>query len=224
MWGTEKTLRDSLLAENRLVTRFGGRMVKHASAAVVVVLLTAVWNLQGTRVVEGAFRSRQETDTQELEKRAKGMEAVGKACVQCHALRPVTLQRKTADQWRDTVHGMIGRGAQVKPDEIEPITSYLAASFGPQTPVLGSGAGQAATRSQTSPPSTGTLPEGSGRVVLMERCVACHTSDVAVKPRQSKEQWVEAIRKMRALGAVLSAEEEKVVAAYLAENFGPSSP
>jgi mono/diheme cytochrome c family protein len=212
------------VAENRLVNRFGGRVVRQASAAVAVVLLAAVWNLQEPRVVEGAFRSRQDTDTQELEKRAKGMEAVGKACVQCHALRPVTLQRKTADQWRDTVYGMIGRGAQVKPDEIEPITSYLAAAFGPETPVQGSGGGQAANRSQTSPPSTGRLPEGSGRVVLTERCVTCHALDVIAKPRQSKEQWVETIRKMRTLGAVLSAEEEKVVTDYLAEHFGPRSP
>lgn len=207
-----------------MVTRFRGRVVKQASAAVVVVLVTAVWNLQEPRVVEGAFRSRQETDTQERETRAKGMEAVGKACVQCHALRPVTLQRKTADQWRDTVYGMIGRGAQVKPDEIEPITGYLAATFGPQTSVQGSGAGQGTNRSQTSPPSTGTLPEGGGRAVLTERCVTCHALDVTVKPRQPKEQWVETIRKMRALGAVLSAEEEKVVTAYLAEHFGPRSP
>ena len=196
------------MTRNRIAAR-SGRQAFACRAAVVVVLLTAVWNLQDPRAA--AVGSNQEADAQERDRQTKGMEAMGQACVQCHGLQPVRLQRKTAEQWRDTVHGMIGRGAQVMPDEIEAMVSYLAATFGPQSPT------------QASPMSSGMLPEGSGRSLLMERCLTCHPVEVTTQPRQSREQWVETIQRMRTLGATISADEEKVVTEYLAEHFGPRS-
>ncbi len=59
----------------------------------------------------------------------RGEEALGQGCTQCHRLGPIMIQRKTADQWRDTIYDMISRGAQVMPDEIDPLTVYLAARF-----------------------------------------------------------------------------------------------
>jgi mono/diheme cytochrome c family protein len=165
----------------------------------------------GALFVAAALCAAGTTSAQDRDAEEKGKAAVGQACVQCHNLRPVMLQRKTAEKWRDTVFGMIGRGAQVMPDEIEPIVSYLAASFGPQVPL------------QSPAPSTATLPEGPGRAVLMQRCASCHALDVVSGTRRSSEQWVETLKKMRALGATLSAEEEKVVTAYLAEHFGSPS-
>jgi mono/diheme cytochrome c family protein len=151
------------------------------------------------------------TSAQDREAQDKGKTAVGEACVQCHTMRPVMLQRKTAAQWRDTVFGMIGRGAQVMPEEIEPMVSYLAASFGPQVPT------------QAPPPSAAALPDGAGRAVLAERCASCHALDVVAAARKTPAQWTETLKKMRALGAALSADEEKVVTAYLVEHFGSAS-
>jgi cytochrome c5 len=211
------------LSRNKTAAR-SGRRVFTCRAAVFVAPMTAVWNLQDPRAATvGTFGSNQEPDAQEHDERTKGMEAMGQACVQCHGLRPVRLQRKTADQWLNTVQGMIGRGAQVMPDEIEPIVSYLAATFGPQSPPQGGRAGQTEDRSPVLPMSAGMLPEGSGRNVLMERCLTCHPVEVTTRPRQSKEQWLETIRKMRTLGATIPADEEEVFTEYLARHFGPRS-
>ena len=211
------------MTKKRIAAR-SGRQVFTCRAAVVVVLLTVLWNLQDPRAAAvGTFGSNQEPDAQERDRQTKGMEAMGKACVQCHGLRSVLLQRKTADRWRDTVQSMIGRGAQVMPDEIEPMVSYLAATYGPQSPTQASPVGQTEDRSPVSPMSAEVLPEGSGRSVLMERCLTCHAVEVTTKPRQSKELWVETIRRMRTLGATIAADEERVVTEYLARHFGPRS-
>src|ERR1700681_1093058 len=55
----------------------------------------------------------------------KGRQAVGEACATCHTniLRMVQIYKKSPDQWKDTVYSMIGRGAQVRPDEIEEMTA-----------------------------------------------------------------------------------------------------
>src|ERR1700719_3640004 len=62
----------------------------------------------------------------------KGRQAVGEACATCHTniLRMVQIYKKSPDQWKDTVYSMIGRGAQVRPDEIEAVTAFLAANAG----------------------------------------------------------------------------------------------
>src|SRR5882724_3958358 len=55
-------------------------------------------------------------------------------CTQCHSLNPIVLQRKTAAQWEHTVQDMSMRGAQIRPDELAPITAYLSRHFGPDAP------------------------------------------------------------------------------------------
>src|SRR5687768_17895684 len=68
----------------------------------------------------------------------KGKAAVTQIYVGCHdggaIMRLVAVRKKTADEWRDTVYRMIGRGAQVLPDEIEPLTAYLTATGGQVPP------------------------------------------------------------------------------------------
>ena len=62
----------------------------------------------------------------------KGRQVVGQVCVACHTniLRMVQVHRQSPEQWKDTVYSMIGRGAQVMPDEIEAVTAFLAANAG----------------------------------------------------------------------------------------------
>jgi hypothetical protein len=148
------------------------------------------------------------------------MEAVGQACTQCHTLRPVTFQRRTRERWLETIYDMIGRGAQVRPDEVEPIASYLAANFGPQVPLQARGG--AGGPSAASAAGTAGLPDGQGRTVLTERCVRCHAADVVTRDTASRTQadWAATVRRMRALGAIIPAEEEEILTAYLAEHFG----
>ena len=60
----------------------------------------------------------------------KGRQAVGQTCATCHAgiLRMVQAQKQNQEQWKDTIYSMIGRGAEILPDEIEPISAFLAAT------------------------------------------------------------------------------------------------
>ena len=65
----------------------------------------------------------------------KGGQVVAQVCGTCHTTigRMLQVHRQTREQWKDTVYFMISRGAQVMPDEIEPLIAYLAATAGPQT-------------------------------------------------------------------------------------------
>jgi hypothetical protein len=53
----------------------------------------------------------------------------------CHNLQKTVVSRKTPQEWEKTVYDMIGRGAQIFPDEAEQIMKYLAKSFPPGKPV-----------------------------------------------------------------------------------------
>ncbi|WP_164847351.1 c-type cytochrome [Sphingobium algorifonticola] len=55
---------------------------------------------------------------------------VEKTCTGCHVASQVTAQRKTSDQWAQTVDQMIGYGAQVSDEDYAKIVDYLATNFG----------------------------------------------------------------------------------------------
>jgi len=65
----------------------------------------------------------------------KGREAVGKMCVDCHALDVIRALRLSKDAWSQKVNEMVDRGAQGTPEEIAAVTEYLAANFGPEAKV-----------------------------------------------------------------------------------------
>lgn len=60
----------------------------------------------------------------------QGRDLVFQACMQCHDLKNIVSQRKTAAAWRRTVNVMIWRGAPLMADEAEVVVKYLATSFG----------------------------------------------------------------------------------------------
>jgi len=47
----------------------------------------------------------------------------------CHNLQKVVASRKTEKEWEQSVYMMIGRGAQLFPEEVDQIVKYLAKSF-----------------------------------------------------------------------------------------------
>jgi len=64
-----------------------------------------------------------------------GRELVLNSCnSSCHNLKMVVTARKNHDGWAKSMNDMIQRGATVFPDEIEPITVYLAKFFGSGVP------------------------------------------------------------------------------------------
>jgi mono/diheme cytochrome c family protein len=142
----------------------------------------------------------------------KGRLAIGQACAPCHGniARMIQVQKKTADQWRDTIYSMIGRGAHVLPDEIEPLTAFLAANAGRQSSTAAQPAGQQ--------PAAGQQSQGQasspGRALLEGNCQQCH--DLATATRKPVTlDWVTVVRNMVTYGARLTVAEQQTLVAYL---------
>jgi hypothetical protein len=68
------------------------------------------------------------------------------------------------------------------------------------------------------------LPEGQGKVLLENFCTTCHDLDRVKKKHYDKESWqglIESMRDKRDGPKDLTEDDIKVLADYLAKNFGP---
>ncbi len=59
-----------------------------------------------------------------------GKALVESRCTFCHDLERVTEPKRTGEDWKIIVRNMIERGITATPEEVQTITSYLAAHFG----------------------------------------------------------------------------------------------
>ena len=131
----------------------------------------------------------------------KGRVALSQVCQGCHGggiMRMLEVRKKSADEWRDTVYRMIGRGAQVFPDEIEPITAYLVATAGqgrPATSAAESGRPRAAAAAGLE------QRDAEATAILARRCRLCHDLAKATTKPASAESWDAIIDRMVILGA-----------------------
>ena len=55
-------------------------------------------------------------------------------CSVCHELTRITSQKKTKDEWNDTVDKMAARGAKASNEEFDTIVNYLTKYFGKDQP------------------------------------------------------------------------------------------
>ncbi|MFL6547763.1 MAG: hypothetical protein ACJ8OJ_03665 [Povalibacter sp.] len=58
-----------------------------------------------------------------------GLEIIQRSCINCHDINMIISQRKTPDDWADTIGRMADRGAEVTPEEMELIQQYLSEHF-----------------------------------------------------------------------------------------------
>ena len=134
----------------------------------------------------------------------QGRQAVGDVCVACHAniLRMVQAHQKTADEWRDTIFSMIGRGAQVLPEEIEPMTAFLLVT--------------SSARRQATAAVSQRAPEGEGGTIHQRACQRCHDlATASTKPPSA--DWKAVIARMMTYGVVLTPPEQETLIKYLNE-------
>ena len=136
----------------------------------------------------------------------EGHDIVAVACTQCHAPSAFTQLREGTQAWRDEVYDMILRGAQVGPNDIEAVVSYLTTNFGPGINV---------------PPPTiqVTLPDAPGKDLVETRCAVCHGLDRVSAAKRSKGEWDRIVARMVYLGTPVSADEAKTVSSYLEAKF-----
>jgi mono/diheme cytochrome c family protein len=140
----------------------------------------------------------------------KGRSVVVNVCVACHTniLRIVQVHKKSPAQWKDTVYSMIGRGAQVMPDEIDAVASFLSAgAVYIQSPT------PAASRQGSGTPRN-QAAGGEGRQLLEQNCQQCHDLATASTKLRS-EEWNGVIEKMVNYGARVSATDKQKLIDYL---------
>jgi cytochrome c5 len=77
-----------------------------------------------------------------------------------------------------------------------------------------------AGHAQAPPP----LPDGDGRDIVEHVCSQCHSLETVLRSRLGRRQWEARIDEMIAKGAKLTDEDIDVVAAYLADHYGPPVP
>jgi len=96
-------------------------MGKTAALLIIAIVLAA----PATIAAQGA-------DEAQIE---KGRAVVAQVCTTCHTTlgRMLQVHKQTPQQWKDLVYFMISRGAQLMPDEIEPVAAFLAATAGRAT-------------------------------------------------------------------------------------------
>lgn len=148
----------------------------------------------------------------------QGSEIVGRACQGCHGniVRMLRVEHRSAAQWRNTIFSMIGRGAHIFPDEIEPLVAYLAASHGP----VAAQAPQPSAGSRATPASAArALPDGQGKSILERACQQCHDLETSMKKPASRD-WSAIVRAMATYGATITPAEEKTLIEYL-ERLAP---
>lgn len=65
------------------------------------------------------------------------------------------------------------------------------------------------------------LPEGKGKGVVERQCTACHGTANFTSSRLSKADWEYVVNDMIDRGALITADEAKIIVDYLTEQFGP---
>ena len=151
---------------------------------------------------------------------AKGSEAVGQTCAACHAgiLRMAQAQKQNQEQWKDTIYSMIGRGAEILPDEIEPMAAFLAATSARSGPANAQGAqagrGGGGGGRQGAGGADQQGPDADARTILQRTCQQCHDMATATK-KLPTDDWNAVVAKMMGYGAKLTPADQQKLIEYL---------
>ena len=152
----------------------------------------------------------------------------------CHKLTNLTKAHKNLDDWKDTIHTMIDRGAAIPDDKIDTLAQYLAKNFGPKDAPLPATAAATAPATPASAPDAATpstpapakaavveLPDGDGKAIATENCQACHKLTNLTKAHKNLDDWKDTVQTMIDRGANVPADQIDTLVQYLAKNFGP---
>jgi len=166
-------------------------------------------------------------------------------CQDCHKLTNLTRAHKDLDDWKDTIHTMMDRGARIPDEKVDMLAQYLFTNFGPkaatppdanapasQAPATaapsssadpGSAAAASAAASPAAAPAKAVveLPEGDGKAIATENCQACHKLTNLTKAHKDLDDWKDTVQTMIDRGANVPPDKVDILVQYLAKNFGP---
>lgn len=146
-----------------------------------------------------------------------GRAFVLEGCVQCHDLRPILSEKKSAQAWRRTVNEMVWRGAPLFPGEAHVVADYLGQFFGTASRPAAAPAPAAAPDGEKLVEG---LPAGRGKDLLLAACVQCHGLATTTSVRKSEAEWRRSVELMAALGARLNGSEQETLTRYLFRALG----
>jgi cytochrome c5 len=153
-------------------------------------------------------------------------------CQDCHRLTNLTKAHKDLDDWKDTVHTMIDRGARIPDEKIDTLAQYLVTNFGPKDPSAANAPAAASPAPAPSPDAAAPsapapakavveLPEGDGKAIATENCQACHKLTNLTKAHKDLDDWKDTVQTMIDRGANVPPDKVDILVQYLAKNFGP---
>jgi cytochrome c5 len=163
-------------------------------------------------------------------------------CQMCHKLTNLTKAHKDLDDWKDTIHTMMDRGASIPDDKVDVLAAYLFKNFGPKDAASAANAPAAAPAANAPPaaptasaptqaPAAGSaapanaavvvLPDGDGKAIATENCQACHKLTNLTKAHKSLDDWKDTVQVMIDRGANVTPDQVDTLVQYLAKNFGP---
>lgn len=151
-------------------------------------------------------------------------------CQDCHKLTNLTRAHKDLDDWKDTIHTMMDRGARIPDEKIDTLAQYLFANFGPKAaattaPSASADSGSAASAAPASSAApvkvVVELPEGDGKAIATENCQACHKLTNLTKAHKDLDDWKDTVQTMIDRGANVPPDKVDILVQYLAKNFGP---
>ncbi|HEY6507356.1 MAG TPA: hypothetical protein VIY56_05045 [Vicinamibacterales bacterium] len=125
----------------------------------------------------------------------RGERLMNASCQGCHELRVLQVQAKNTEEWTKTIDDMIAKGAKVAKEDIPVLVDYLVDRQGP-------------------------LPNGAGKVIVLNVCTMCHDLTRIRRGHRSAEEWEETLNSMLNEGAPLSDDQFPIVHAYLSRHFG----
>jgi mono/diheme cytochrome c family protein len=157
-------------------------------------------------------------------------------CQMCHKLTNLTKAHKDLDDWKDTIHTMMDRGASIPDDKVDTLAEYLVKNFGPKDAATAAAAPAAAPATPAPSPAPAgpsasapapakaavvELPDGDGKAIATENCQACHKLTNLTKAHKSLDDWKETVQTMIDRGANVQPDQVDTLVQYLAKNFGP---
>lgn len=154
-------------------------------------------------------------------------------CQDCHRLTNLAKAHKNLDDWTDTIHTMIDRGARIPDEKIDALAKYLVANFGPKADAPAANAAEvapatpAAVQAASAPSAPAPakavveLPEGDGKAIATENCQLCHKLTNLTRAHKNLDDWKETVQTMIDRGANVPADQVDTLVQYLAKNFGP---
>jgi mono/diheme cytochrome c family protein len=72
-------------------------------------------------------------------------------------------------------------------------------------------------------PDSVQWPEGDAQKLVKANCLICHSGDIIVGQRLSKEAWTKEVKKMSGWGSPIRDEDREALIDYLFTNFSPET-